>query len=310
MILGNIGNVFIAIIFNRQRRSACALYLITSAVVNSFYLTLESIVSIVTLYYPDRTTRIIIFCKLYKYMLCSFGQVPKTTLLLACIDRFLITSDRPSFRAFSTPKRAKYLIFFSFIFWLLSTIHVPIMMTVVHGQCTTSGVYSTIVTVYTIIFVSLIPWIILAIVGYLTHRGMRHMQNRVQPVVQNTINANTSIQRRDRDLLIIVIAEIVTYVVTTALYPIIQLEMMISGYVAPNRSAQYLEIEYFILIIAYFLLSINTAAPFYTYLISSKSFRRDFKQLIINGYQKLTRQAPDEIDSRINRTLKQQETRV
>jgi hypothetical protein len=184
------------------------------------------------------------------------------------------------------------------------------MMTVVHGQCTTSGVYSTIFTVYTIIFVSLIPLITLVIFGYLTYRGMRRMQSRVQPVVQNTINANTSIQRRDRDLLIIVIAEVVTYVVTTALYPIIQLEMMISGYVAPNRSAQYLAIEYFVLIIAYFLLSINSAASFYTYLISSKAFRRDFQQLIRNGYQKLTRQTPVEIDSRTDRTLKQQETRV
>ena len=231
-------------------------------------------------------------------------------LVLACIDRFLITSDRASFRAFSTPKRAKYLIFFSIIFWSLFVIHIPIMTTVVNGQCTTSGIYSIIYSVYAIIFVGLIPSIILGIFGYLTYRNMRQMHNRVQPIVQNTINANNSIQRRDRDLLIIVIAEVVIYVITTALFPLILLEMMISQYVIPNKSFQYLQIEIFILNIAYFLLFINSAAPFYTYLISSKSFRRDFKQLIINSYWKLRRQTPVQIVSRINQTLTQRETRV
>jgi hypothetical protein len=85
--------------------------------------------------------------------------------------------------------------------------------------------------------------------------------------------------------------------------------MLISEYVIPNKSFQYLQIEIFIVNIAVFLLFVNSAAPFYTYLISSKSFRRDFKQLIINSYRKLTRQTPVEIVARTGRRLKQQETR-
>jgi hypothetical protein len=184
------------------------------------------------------------------------------------------------------------------------------MVTVVNGQCTTYGIYSTIYSVYSLILVSLIPTIIPVIFGCLTYRNMRQLQKRVQPVVQNTINANISIQRRDRDLLIIVIAEVVTYVVTTTLFPLIQVEMMISQYTMPNRSFQYLQIEYSILSIAYFLLFINSAVPFYTYLISSKSFRRDSKQLITNTCRKLTNQAPVENFSRTDRTLAQKETRV
>jgi hypothetical protein len=310
MILGNIGNAFIVIIFSRQRQSACAIYLISSAVVNTVYLTFSCISSIFTLYYPNRTTGTIIFCKMYFFIFNFVGEVPKTLIILACIDRFLITSNRASFRAFSTPKRAKYIIFFSCIFWSVFVIHAPIMATVVNGQCTTSGVYSTIYSVYSLIFVSLIPTIVLSIFGYLSYRSMRQMRSRIQPVVQNTTNANISIQRQDRDLLIIVIAEAVTYVVTTALYPLIQIEMMISQYAIPNKSFQYLQIEYSILKIAFFLLNVNSAAPFYTYLISSKSFRRDSKQLIRNTYAKLTNQTLVESFSRMDRTLAQQETRV
>ncbi len=64
---------------------------------NSVYLTFGSIASIVTLYYRDRTTRTIAFCKIYSYAINFVGQVPKIMLILACIDRFLITSDRASF---------------------------------------------------------------------------------------------------------------------------------------------------------------------------------------------------------------------
>jgi hypothetical protein len=239
------------------------------------------------------------------------GQVPKTLIILACIDRFLITSNRAGFRAFSTSKRAKYVIFFSCIFWSLFVSHTAIMTTVVNGQCIMFGVYSIIYSAYSLTFVSLIPTIILGIFGYLTYRNMRQMQKRVQPVVQNTINVNNNIQRRDRDLLIIVIAEVVTYIVTTALFPLIQLEMMITQYVMPNKSFQYSQVEIFIINIAYFLLAVNSAVSFYVYLISSKSFRRDFKQLIMNIYRKLTRQRPVvEINSRTDRALAQRDTRV
>jgi hypothetical protein len=181
------------IIFSQQRQGACAIYLTCAAVMNIVYLTYDGFATIFMFYYPDETMHVIIFCKLYKYILYIFGQEAKTMLVLACIDRFLITSDRASFRAFSTPKRAKYLIFFSSIFWLLSTIHIPIMTTTINGQCSSSGVYSIFYTIYIIIFVGLIPSITSAIFGYLTYRSLRHMHNRIQPVVQNTINANTSI---------------------------------------------------------------------------------------------------------------------
>jgi hypothetical protein len=311
MILGNFGNAFIIIIFNQQRQSACAIYLVGAAVMNILYLTFDGIVSILTFYYPDRTIQVINFCKIYVYFLYTLGQVPKTLIVLASIDRFLITSNRASLRAFSTPKRAKYLIFFSLIFWSLFIIPLPIIITVVYGECSASGLNSIIESLYSIIFVCLMPSITSAIFGYLSYRNIRQMQIRVQPVVRNTINENNNIHRRDRDLLIIVIAEVIVYVVTTALFPLILSEMLVTQYVLPNKSFQYVQIEIFILNIALFLVSVNSAAPFYTYLISSKSFRRDFKQLIINSYRKLTGQTPVvQIVPRTDQALIQRSTRV
>jgi hypothetical protein len=85
---------------------------------------------------------------------------------------------------------------------------------------------------------------------------------------------------------------------------------MISGYIVLNKSAQYSQIEGFILTIAYLLLVANSAMPFYMYLITSKSFRRDFKQLFISAYRKLRGQSTIMTVSAIHNTLAQRTTGV
>jgi hypothetical protein len=310
MVLGNIGNTFVVILFYRQRQTACSIYLISSAIMNIIYLTIYGFGQIFPISYNDGTIRALLVCKLYIYIFIVVGQVAKTMLVLACIDRFLITSKRASFRAFSTSKKAKYLLFFSIIFWFLISVHMPIMITIMNGQCGRFGVYATIFSIFSTIFIGLIPSITLSVFGYLSYRHVRQMHNRIQPIVHDRNDANNSIRRRDRDLLVLVISEVVVYVMTTALYPLILLEMMISQYIIPNKSFQYFQTEIFILNIAVLLLFINSAAPFYTYLISSKSFRRDFQQLIINIYQKLRRQTRVQVVPRTDHSLTQRDTRV
>jgi hypothetical protein len=310
MILGNAGNAFIVIIFSQQRQNACSIYLLSSAIVNILYLTFDGFTTIFPVNYADETPLAFVLCKIYPYILTVLGQVAKTMLVLACIDRFLITNDRATFRAFSTPKRAKYLIFFSVILWSLSAILTPFMETIINGQCGKFGIYSTISTIYVIIVVGLIPPIVSGIFGFLTYRNMRQIHNRVQPIAHSANDGNVSIRRRDRDLLILVISEILVYIVTSCPFPFVLLEMMISQYALPNKSFQYSQIEILVLNVALLLLFINSAAPFFTYIIASKSFRRDFKQLIINGYRKLRRQTPVQIIARTDQTLTQRDTRV
>ncbi len=86
MVLGNIGNIFVVILFNRQRESACSIYLISSAIMNILYLTLNGFVQLFPFSYNDGTIRAIIVCKLYGYTLIVLGQVAKTMLIFACID--------------------------------------------------------------------------------------------------------------------------------------------------------------------------------------------------------------------------------
>ena len=310
MIFGIVGNVLIITLFINHRQNACSIYILTLAIINCFYLTFLPLAQLILFSYDDQSMSALAYCKIRFYLTNVLGQIAKTMLILACVDRFMITNDRVSFRAFSTPRQAKFLIFFSVIFWFLIYIHVPIMITVVNGVCGMFGIYSTVFAVCNIIFVGLIPPLILGIFGYLTYRNMRQIHVRVQPIVNNTISVNIAMRRLDRDLLIVVISEVIVYVVTTTPYTLIILEMMISRFIIPTKTIEYLQIEAFVFTIAFYLLFVNHAASFYIYLISSKSFRRDFKQLVINCYRKLRRQPFVQVVSRVDRTLTKRETRL
>ncbi|CAF4296139.1 unnamed protein product [Adineta steineri] len=138
---------------------------------------------------------------------------------------------------------------------------------------------------------------------------MKRIHGRIQPVINTISEGNSNIRQRDRDLLIIVVNEVFLYVLTASLYPLILVETMITTYTMSNKSALHLQIETFILNIAYLLLFVNSGVPFYIYLLLSKSFRRDFKQLFTYIYRKLKRQTQVTTLRRASRTI-ERNTRV
>ena len=290
LIFGSIGNVFVLILFSRQRRNACSIYITGSTAGNLLFLVTNYPLRMLYFAYNDGSITGLLLCKFSNYIPTALGQAAKTILIFACIDRYLITNERATLRALSTPKRAKYLVFFAYIFWAIAASHQTIFFIPTNdGQCNRVGLYATIFTFYSILFIGLIPSIILSIFACLTYRNLKRVRNRVQPINKNTGHATQIVQRRDRDLLILVIAEVVVYIVSTALFPISLLETMISGYVMPTKSPYHFRAEFFALSISIFLLYIYSAAPFYIYTASSASFRRDFRQLIVVAYRKITK---------------------
>ena len=303
LIFGTIGNILIVILFKKYHQNACAIYILSAAIANGIYVTVIAFFQIFPFYYEDESTRAFILCKFRYYITNTIGQITRTMLILSCIDRYLITSNRPSFRTLSTPKRAVWAIIISIIIWPILASHIAIMNTIEKGKCNSYGVYTTVYSLYVIVFICTLPPIVLGIFGYLTYSHMRQLHLRIQPSTQDrTINTSVRIRRQDRDLLVIVLAEIVVYVITNLPYALIFVEILISQYAVPNKSALYSQIESFIRIVSTILLLINNSAPFYIFLVTSKSFRRDFQQLTINSYRMLTGKPPNQIVSTTDRT--------
>ena len=290
LVLGSIGNIFVLMVFIRQHPTACSIYITGSTTANLLYVVLIYLLRVLLAANNNGSIISLLLCKFGSYIPGFFGQVAKTMLISACIDRYLITSNQAMMRALSTPKRAKYFVVFVYIFWMIGASHQAVFLTIVNGQCIRVGLYATFFTFYTILFVGWIPSIILSIFAYLTYRNMKHVRTRIQPSTQGAVRRNRIVQRRDRYLLVLVIAEVIVYIITTALFPAALSQIMISGYILPVKSFDHIRVEMFMFGVSLFLLYVYSAVPFYVYIIVSPAFRHDFRQLIVVAYGKIRRQ--------------------
>ncbi|CAF3317397.1 unnamed protein product [Rotaria socialis] len=80
--LGNIGNAFIIILFNKRRNNSCSTYILWAAVMNSASITLYSV------NHGDPALYSLIFCKFHPYIPQVISQTARYLTILACIDRF------------------------------------------------------------------------------------------------------------------------------------------------------------------------------------------------------------------------------
>ena len=299
LILGNIGNLLVALLFSKHRKNACSMYLLCTAVMNNVFLLSNIPLQVYIAYRGDPTLSSLISCKLRYYLPNVWGQMARYFLVLACIDRFAMTSANVHLRAFSRPSRARYLMSITTVFCHLIAIHLPIMITITNARCGPTGSYYAVYTFYLFIFFNLIPPTTMAIFGSLAYLNMKRLHSRVQPV-ENVLagnrhrhrRGNGRLQRYDRELLSMLLAEVIVYIVATLLYPFILLETSITNLMVVDKSRQQIQIETFILFIASYLVTLNHAAPFYIYFLTSQAFRRDVKQLVNKSWHFITRR-PD-----------------
>jgi hypothetical protein len=154
-----------------------------------------------------------------------------------------------------------------FIIWHIFTIHLPIFSTIQNGRCGQFGLYFILYSVYLVITVCVFPSTVMAIFGYL---------------------ASCVMNRQDRDLLVMVIAEIFCHFITMILYSFITVELAATSYM--SKTIQRIQIENYILFVAIFLILTNNAMAFYIYIAVSKAFRRDFIQLMTHCWHRVNGQ--------------------
>ncbi|CAF2055309.1 unnamed protein product [Rotaria magnacalcarata] len=122
--LGNIGNAFIIILFNKRRNNSCSTYILWAAVMNSASITLYSV------NHGDPALYSLIFCKFHHYIPQVFSQTARYLTILACIDRFVLTIHTSYFRVISRPFVVRCSMGNIFVFWLIFLIHIIIWTTI------------------------------------------------------------------------------------------------------------------------------------------------------------------------------------
>ncbi|CAF1480899.1 unnamed protein product [Adineta steineri] len=278
IIFGNIGNFLIILLFYRRRKNSCALYLLCAVIVHSATVTFNGVVNVYALDYGDPTARSLFFCKFRLYVTHIWNQSGRYFTVLACIDRYMWTTNNAYGRFMNRSSTSRYLAVMVFILWHIIPIHMAVFMTVSGGRCGAFGLYYVIYQVYNSTVLGLIPPISMSVFGLLAYRNMKRLHLRIRPTGHNG-DDSTGRHRRDRDLLLMVLTEVVVYVLTAVPFAFVVLEIAVTNYMGVVKSAERVEIESFLNSTTLTLLFVTCSSRFYTYFAVSKAFRKDCKTL-------------------------------
>ncbi|CAF4023067.1 unnamed protein product [Rotaria magnacalcarata] len=80
LVLGDIGNSFVILIFYRHRKSACSVYLSSAAIINMIYLSFNIPIMIQTYLFGEPTASSLVFYNLYLFI--SFAIVPSILMTI------------------------------------------------------------------------------------------------------------------------------------------------------------------------------------------------------------------------------------
>jgi hypothetical protein len=281
--VANLSNLLSIILFSQRhhRKSSCSIYLIFAATCSIISINWALIPSIKTLNSPpDLFSQFLVLCRLRGYILQVANNLFRTFLILACADRFAMSSVRVGIRSWATVKIAWRTVVVVTVAWLFIASHILIWETIEKSKCSAFGAYATFYTTY-ILIVIFTPLCLMSFFAFLTLRNMKRLHLRVCPANGERTSRAGQMKRRDTDFLKMVLAEVFVYLILTSPYPIVFLYTTVTANVL-NKSATRLQIESFVSFFSNsFLQYLNSGASFFIYMSTSRSFRYQVKQLLL-----------------------------
>ncbi len=274
LAMGLLGNMFNLIVFLKQfhHRISCSIYLIALSIFAIIYLLWSVVPLLYTLDHIDPQIQSLVYCKIRLYGTHVLGQYVRFSVVFACADRYFITRASTRIRSWSSIQMTQKLIIIMCIIWLIAGIHLPIFMDIRNGVCGMFDFYKFFYAIYQTIFVGILPPVLMSIFGFLTVRTL-HQRHA----------ANIHVRQKDHDLMRMLIAEIIINIFTSIPYSA-NLVYGAATFFVVNKSTLRIEIEAFVTFLSQFLIHLLSVAPFYLFIISSKSFRREFSQIMMSWW--------------------------
>ncbi|CAF1284978.1 unnamed protein product [Adineta steineri] len=293
-ILGNIGNLLNMIIFYqfKHRKNPCSIYLLSMTICNLICLNTGTIPIILSLDFPDIRTQYLFICKIQFYIRHTTNQMMRTYKVLACIDRFALSSTHITIRSFSQYNISIRLIIITGIFWLIIGLFFSFIRSIKISLCSIhNDSYFLIYTIYYMISAGILPPILILIFSILLMKNLKEMRAHIHCLRQGRnekIRPINILRKRDRDLMKMVLVEVMFYVISTLPFSIYLIYRMITN--DKMKSEKQNQMELFINYLTQsFMMYLNTVLPFYIYITTSTAFRRQCKKIIIKFYRFIRR---------------------
>ena len=290
MFIGTVGCILNLIVFNQRnlRKNPCSIYFIAFNLANFVFIYSSLLPAILNLGYSiDFSTRNIVICRVRLYITILSNVLSPLYLVLASIDRVLITSPNALTRRRSTLRFAYICIAIGTLFWTL--LHSPILVLANIIQIGPNAficyfqqsVYFSFLS-YSSLFKATIALLLMTICGLWSIKNIRGLQ-RVRPAASLSATVTTvgigarSNSSKDRQLTLILLIDIITYVLFSFAFAIYLIYQQITqNYV---KNAERTQMESISGNISQFSGTIPFCVSCYANLIISKTFRTEVKKL-------------------------------
>ena len=278
---GMIGNFLTIGVFVQRswRKNVCVFYFLL--ILSSNMILINCIIlggTLIYLFniYPQNTNNVI--CKLYMYL--SYFSLPyfPTILVLASVDRLLISSQDVDTRLYSSKRLAYFSISISTIIWCIFSSHVLIKVslqeiapTIFICDYDRSLSYRAFYN-YSGLVVVIGLFLLLSILSVLTLKNVR--RNRTVPHQKR--QQIRTMHKKDFQLLRCLYAHNISYIICSTLAVISAIYNSVIHYRIPTSFEQALNI--FLVGIGTFSYSIPYCISFFIFLLGSKAFRQELKR--------------------------------
>ena len=287
---GNTGLLFNTAIFSQppHRRNPFSLYILTMSICAFIGLNISVIPVIYAVDHLNSLNSSAFYCYLQLYFRHAFNQMMRTFFILACANRYAMSSNQARIRSFSQYKTTIRIIPSVIVFWLSLSIFPTVLQSKTDGKCEAGNpLTKVIVSTYILLVLGIIPLISMMIFSILLYTNLKRMRGRIQPIVNENPPINQLLRKRDRDMLRMLLIEIVCYIITTI--PAAGMYIYVAVTAGLIKNDQRLQIESFLYYLTTtFLLYANNCLSFWIYISASRSFRLEFKNLIIKWYAFIT----------------------
>ncbi|UJR19566.1 hypothetical protein I4U23_022696 [Adineta vaga] len=277
---------------NTLRKNPCAICFIAVSIANVLFVYFSFIPLVMQVGYDiDPSSTNIVYCRFRFYTSYVFGCLGPFYMILASIDRSIVTSRDAGIRKRSTSCLAITCIIVLALFWMIFHIHAFIFTEIIQFGPNMflcyfqPGNYTVFMTYYSLLFNAIIPPLLMIMFGLWTIKNVSTVHNNVHPTGL-LMNASTNMGRRhiihskDHQLMKMLLVDIVVYIIFRIPFTIYLIYQQITQY--QLKSSDQIAIDYFILNVTYFLFIIVPAINCYTNLLISKTFRAELKQTFLH----------------------------
>ena len=282
-ILGMTGDLFSIAIFLKKkwRKNVCVFYFLICLVLSLVYLNSTVLsTSLITGWNVDGVNSSVVTCKLMFYVTFITSTLLPTVLILASIDRLLISSQNVDTRLYSSRRLAYLSIGTSTVFWILYNIHALVKVNIQQlgpslfiCYYDLSSMYLNFIdysfTVFNCLFCLLM--IVLSVLSFKNVRQLRAVPRQQRRQIR-------TMTKKDFQLLRCLFAHDVVYISVSIISSFYGIYKM-SSRDKQHTPLQSKLIDFFENLFAFIYFTYYSTS-FFIFLFVSKAFRQEVKQII------------------------------